>query len=216
MERNYAIELVDQHGLSSTLISIVQDSHQEYLDTTPVHMRARYDSSARAHLIHRNVYFNLLTRIGERGAVRLKEYRRLKYLFVEGDPQSMALRVKRVHRYHLRSRTYPTAQIRRIADEGRLLFDDAYPHHHVVGYTESGDDANPVLERIVLTREMGASIDWWHLLWRADSQSAPIETGFDQPLLPQYQIKPKKIIEVPKEEKNRKGKDARKQGTEGQ
>jgi len=74
------------------------------------------------------------------------------------------------------------------------------------------------LERIVLTRELPRGIDWWKLLWRADSKAAPIATGYDQPMLPQYRLTPKKIIAAPKEQKQArsKDKDRRKQGTDGQ
>lgn len=208
MERNYAIGLAVQYKLLPQLVDIVRDSHNDYLRTTPVEMRARYNSSARAHLIHRNVMFHCLTRLGEAGSVRLKEYRQLKYLFAEGDPMSMAIRIKRVERLGLRSHTYPTKQQNDAFEDGRFLFDDSYPHHLITGYTEAGDDANPELERIVLTRELRAGIDWWHLLWRADSKAAPIETGYDQPMLPQYRIKPKKVVA--------KANKVRKQGTDPQ
>jgi hypothetical protein len=212
MERHYAIDLAESHQLFPTIISVVRDAHNDYLRTTPIDMRSRIDSSARAHTIHRHIMFHMLTRLGESGLVRLKEYRRLKYLFVQGEPLSMAWRVKKVERVGLRSRTYPTMQQNRLLEEGKLLFDDAYPHHLIVGYTESGDDANPEIERIVLTRELHRGIDWWHLLWRADTQASPIETGYDQPVLPQYQIKLKKPA-AKRAEKPTKQKD-RKQGTD--
>jgi hypothetical protein len=181
MQRDAAVSLLSRHF--PKWVKILRRSHGEFMNL-PADYRVTLDSTTRANHVQNRVIYHLLMTFGETGAVRLKScalYPRLKYLLVEGAGQSAGVRFKKLERTGLRSSNVPTETQLALREERAFLFEDADPAHLICGYTETDDEINPSIERVVLTSENLDGLDWWHLLWMAPvAAPIPIETGYEQ------------------------------------
>lgn len=183
---------------TDNLIGIIRDAYDDFRLGVPVDHQPTLDTTLRALYVHNRIGHRCSLMFGNAGAICVQSEDSLKFLKIDGEPQGIALRWKKGHRYSLKTANHLSARQEALQSNGELLFEDELPLAQLfIVYTENEDDPlNPELERIALTRERNGSVEWQHVLWTAAAapESIRIETGFEQMQLPvRFKVKAKPV-----------------------
>ena len=195
MDRRAALSLLGPH--SQQLITIIRDAHADYRDEVPVEHQVTLDATVRARYVHNRIGHRTLLAFGSTRPIGIQQMDSLQFLCVDGDPQGIALRWKKGHRYTFKSSNHDSERQDILQNDGELLFGMSPLAHLFVVYTENEENAmSPELERVALTCERQGGVEWQHILWIAEAapESIRIETGFEQLQLPvRFKVRAKPI-----------------------
>ena len=196
MDRSTALSVLGT--VPDRLIGIIREAHGDFRRGVPTDHQPTLDATVRARYIHNRIGHRALLEFGRSGTTCVQSVDSLQFLMVDAQPQGVALRWKKGHRYSFKTTNHDSARQETLQSDGELLFQDDLPLAHIlIAYTENEDDPlNPELERIALTRERMGAVEWQQVIWTAAAapESIRIETGFEQMQLPvRFKVKAKPV-----------------------
>lgn len=190
MDRATSQQLIHPHR--ERIIRCCLNGHADVMREHDPAYLASLSPRSRFGCIWDRIKFHMLIEFGLTGPVRwakADDNPQLEFLYIDGAPEGIALRPKKVDRFNAITANYPTDYEKSLRIEQYVMYGAEPPAHLFAAYTEDGNELLPSIERILITseyRENSANqLDWWYELYRADDSGAiPFETGYDQPRLP--------------------------------
>jgi hypothetical protein len=190
MDRDTAREIITP--LRSKIVTAALTGYDDVMHRLDPGFVSSLKPRTRAGNIWDRIRFQMILAFGMSGSVRwvnADDNPQLEFLLIEGNPEGVALRHKKAHRFNPLTSNYPTDYQRRVRQEQYVMYGDVPPAHLFMVVTEDENEIEPQVERILITSEYCSNgknqIEWWYELYRAEGSGAiPFGTGFEQPVLP--------------------------------
>lgn len=170
MNRNEALSLV--LPVHSGLVKLVCAGMEDFLEFNPEEVRATLGPTARANYVHERQMYHAEMAFGTAGQIRVVTQGQLRYIQIDGEDGSIGVRIKKLRRNTHRSCNYRTGQQQQILAQGVFPFADDVAQI-IVGYVEGGDDINPFVQQVMVTRETLAGVERLCTLWTSTDGEQP-------------------------------------------